>query len=222
VSAGGLRYDRYLVDGRPEWLMRIGPAEGVPLLLVPPLLEEMNRTRALLAAVMRRLAGEGFACTLPDLPGTGESERALDGCSWADWEEAVRSAAGAIRQGQPLLVASSRGGALIDAVPDAVHWRFSPVEGRSLLRDLGRSALTGGDGGAGYALSAPLSAGLAAASPAEVARCRTVRLATDPKPADAKLDGPALWRRSEPGTSPELAEAIATDILAWARSCANC
>jgi pimeloyl-ACP methyl ester carboxylesterase len=85
VSAGGLRYDRFRVNGHDEWLMRVGPEDGPAVLFVPPLFEEMNRTRALLAAVMRELANKGFCCTLPDLPGTGESERALQTCGWADW-----------------------------------------------------------------------------------------------------------------------------------------
>jgi pimeloyl-ACP methyl ester carboxylesterase len=73
VSAGrGLAFDRYTVDGCSEWMMRIGAAEASPILFVPPLFEEMNRTRALIAAMMRALAAEGHGCWLPDLPGTGE------------------------------------------------------------------------------------------------------------------------------------------------------
>ena len=60
--------------------MRIGAAEAPPVLFVPPLFEEMNRTRALLAAVMRRLAARGHGCWLPDLSGTGESVRELGRC----------------------------------------------------------------------------------------------------------------------------------------------
>src|SRR3712207_9428432 len=63
------------------------------------LFRSMNRTRALLATVMRRLAGEGFGCWLPDLPGTGESERALEEISWTQWldaaADALRTAGGA-------------------------------------------------------------------------------------------------------------------------------
>ncbi len=54
------------------------PAEDAPaILFVPPLFEEMNRTRALIVAVMRRLAKRGHGCWLLDLGGTGESERDL-------------------------------------------------------------------------------------------------------------------------------------------------
>ena len=64
-------------------------------------------------------------------------------------------------------------------------------------------------------------AALEAATPAHVAPLRTVRLATDRAEADAKLDGPALWRRSEPGNSAELAEALAADLVKWSRICAG-
>ena len=50
-----------------------------------------------------------------------------------------------------------------------------------------------------------------------VAPLRTVRLATDRAEADAKIEGPALWRRSEPGTSAALAEALAADLDEWSR-----
>jgi pimeloyl-ACP methyl ester carboxylesterase len=220
-SARGLVYDRYYVGAHAEWLMRIGPESGAPILFVPPLFEEMNRTRALIVSVMRILASAGYCCWLPDLPGTGESERALETCSWADWREAVRLAADRVRSGRTLVVASVRGGALLDDIPDATHWRFSPVEGRSLLRDLSRSGLTGGDGAAGYPMSPDLSAGLAAARPAPVPLSRIVRLTADRQSADARVDGPALWRRSEPGTSSELAELISSDISTWASKCAS-
>ena len=77
MSAAGLAYETYQSQGGPEWMMRIGAAEAPPILFVAPLFEEMNRTRALIVATMRRLAERGFGCWLPDLPGTGESERAL-------------------------------------------------------------------------------------------------------------------------------------------------
>ena len=75
-----------------------------------------------------------------------------------------------------------------------------------------RSGLAGGVEWAGYAPSDELKAALEDAKPAEVRTLRTVRLATDRGEADAKIEGPALWRRSEPGNSAELADAIAADI----------
>jgi pimeloyl-ACP methyl ester carboxylesterase len=203
--------------------MRIGPTGGAPILFLPPLLEEMNRTRALMVAVMRELAAEGFCSWLPDLPGTGESEHSLEACGWDDWTTAARLVADRARSPEgKLLIASLRGGALLDDMPATAHWRFAPVDGASLIRDLDRSSLIGADGQAGYSLSEQLKAGMAESSPPSVTPCRLVRLDSDPKPADAKLNGPALWRRSEPATSAELVHLIASDIRNWARTCAIC
>jgi len=222
---GGLYYDRYSVNGRDEWLMRIGEAEAPPILFLPPLFEEMNRIRALLAGIMRGVAALGFGCWLPDLPGTGESERALEDCGWTDWRDAARDAGrcASRNSGKPVVVASVRGGALLEDVVEACgYWRFAPVDGASLARDLARSKLAGGGGSAGYPTPDALLTALAAAAPAEPERLRTLRLDSDPRDADLKLDGPALWRRSEPDTSSELCGALGSDIAEWAARCAAC
>lgn len=222
MSQAGLAFARFQSSGRDEWLMRVG-AEGAPaILIVPPLFEEMNRTRALIAGVMRILAGQGFGCWLPDLSGTGESERALGEVAWDDWRHDVTAAAAFVAEkaGKPL-VASLRGGVLVDDGAEARGWwRFAPAEGLALARDMVRAGLAGVEW-AGYAPTETLKAALSGATPAEVALLRIVRLETDPLAADAKIDGPALWRRSEPGTSVALAEALAADIAAWSRSCAG-
>jgi pimeloyl-ACP methyl ester carboxylesterase len=218
TQSGGLAYDRYEVNGRDEWLMRIGPAGTRPILFLPPLFEEMNRTRALIAAAMRALAARGFGCWLPDLPGTGESERAMEECGWSDWVAAARAAAD--RFDGKAVIAAIRGGCLLDDVQAPCRWRLAPAEGASLIRDLRRSALVGGGLLGGYPVSAALLESAEAARPAELTCVRTIRLEGDPAPADARLAGPALWRRSEPGASAELAEAIAEDIAGWARTCA--
>jgi pimeloyl-ACP methyl ester carboxylesterase len=197
-------------------MMRIG--SGPALLFLPPLFEEMNRTRALLATAMRALASGGFECWLPDLPGTGESERALQEVSWQDWRDAARSAfeaAGAVAS------ASLRGGALLDEAAPA-RWRFAPATGASLARDLARAGLMTEGGGGGYAPSEALVDPLSTAEPADGGKLRVVRLSTDRAPADLKLEGPPLWRRAEPQNSSELAEAMALDISHWVRSCGAC
>jgi pimeloyl-ACP methyl ester carboxylesterase len=213
VSGGGLHYDRYTVQGRDEWAMRIGDAAAPRLLFLPPLLEEMNRTRAFLAAIMRRVAAAGYGCLLPDLPGTGESERALEETSWQDWVDAAGAAAEGARA-----VLSVRGGCLLDAGLTQVKWRLAPVEGASLVRDLERAGLVADGGGAGYAPSPSLLDSLGAASPAGEAR--TIRLASDRAEADRKVEGPPLWRRSEPQISSELSELVSSDIIEWLRACA--
>ncbi|MDB5691794.1 MAG: hypothetical protein JWO81_857 [Alphaproteobacteria bacterium] len=213
MTASGLHYDRYQVAGRDEWIMRIGDPAAPSLLFLPPLFEEMNRTRAFLAAVMRRVAAAGYCCRLPDLPGTGESERALDEMRWQDWRDAARTAVDGARG-----VVGVRGGCLLDQGLGPCIWRLAPVEGASLVRDLERTGLVAEGGGAGYTPSANLLESLRTASPAGDAR--TVRLASDRGEADLKLDGPPLWRRSEPQNSSQLSDAAASDIVEWAGTCA--
>jgi hypothetical protein len=215
VKRPGLDYSSYRVGRHDEWMMRIG--SGPALLFLPPLFEEMNRTRALLATVMGSLAADGYGCFLPDLPGTGESERALEEVSLDDWRSA---AAAAFQAAGASASVSLRGGALLDEVAP-LRWRFAPATGASLARDLSRAGLMT-EGGGGYAPSTGLLAALGSAEPAEGGTVRTVRLATDRNEADLKLEGPPLWRRAEPQNSSELAEAIALDISRCMRSCGVC
>lgn len=229
-AAGGLFYDRYSTGKSEEWLMRIGAADAAPILFVPPLFEEMNRTRALLGSLMRLLAVRGHGCWLPDLPGTGESALALGSCRWEDWREAVSNAAKHVaeKSGKAPTIASFRGGALLDdAAQGSGHWRFAPAEGASLARDLVRASMMkpeemqGPDIQlAGYPLSTILLEELREAGCAPIERLRTARLASDRAEADLKVEGPALWRRSEPSNSPELAGSLASDIHQWCERCA--
>jgi pimeloyl-ACP methyl ester carboxylesterase len=214
-SVGGLHYDRY---GSTEWLMRIGDGDAPPILFLPPLFEELNRTRALIVAMMRRLAAGGFGCWLPDLPGTGESERPLETVRWEDWREAARLAAAHI--GRRPVVVTVRGGCLLDEAVDAfARYRFAPVQGASLARDLARSGMISGGAAGGYTLGDALLARLKEVEPPATGQVRTARLASDPAPGDIKFDGPALWRRSEPGNAPGLAYALAEDIGKWVAQC---
>jgi hypothetical protein len=202
--------------------MRVGPVEAPPILIVPPLFEEMNRTRALIAGVMRALAGRGMAGWLPDLTGTGESLEALGTTRWEDWRHDVMAAADHLqaRSGKTPLIASIRGGCLIDDGAAAIGWwRLAPVPGASLVRDMTRAGLAGVEW-AGYAPSDSLRGRLADAAAVQQEPLRTARLSSDAAPADIKLSGPALWRRSEPGSAPELAEAMAADIVEWHAACA--
>jgi hypothetical protein len=224
-----LGFDRYPVDNKDEWMMRIGAADAPPILLIAPLFEELNRTRALIAALMRNLAAQGYGCWLPDLPGTGESERPLEEVSWALWRDAARSAGAFVSAsgGRSPVVASLRGGCLIDeAVPAPRYWRFAPAEGASLARDLFRSSLVAATEQkqdvsdlAGYPVPTHLLDDLGKSFPHPLENVRYVRLESDRADADLKVAGPALWRRSEPGTSPPLAEALANDLPSWCERC---
>lgn len=199
-----------------------GPKDGPQILVIQPLFEEMNRCRPLVAALCRRLAAEGMGCWLPDLPGTGESVRALATVGWADWAAATRAAAAMIHAetGQTPMTVAIRGGALLDGAIDTRHWRLAPTSGRSLLSDLRRSALaSGGDPAtpAGYAPSTTLIAGLETADPIEGGMVRTVRLASDDRPADRRIEGAPLWRRPEPVQDLAMVTALVDDIVDWTR-----
>jgi alpha-beta hydrolase superfamily lysophospholipase len=222
VSQSGLAYELFRSDGREEWATRMGASVARPILFVPPLFEEMNRTRALIVGIMRRLAARGHGCWLPDLKGTGESRHPLDSVLWDDWRHDVMSAAAHVERaaGLPPLIASLRGGGLIDDGAAGIGWwRLAPVAGASLVRDMVRAGLAGVEW-AGYVPSAELRGRLEDALPVDQTPLRVVRLASDAGAADAKLAGPALWRRSEPGNSNELAEAVVADIAAWHDACA--
>lgn len=232
MTAPAPRFAQFAWDEGCEWMLSHGPIEGPQLLIAPPLFEELNRMRRLIGDVMRALAAEGVGSHLPDLPGTGESDRGIEETGWEHWLAAIAAAA---RFAGATHVASLRGGTLIDDRAELPLWRFQPVEGAALLRDMTRARAladpgfgdaakhalfeTGPTELGGYRLPAPLARALREAKPVEVERTRTARLVTDVKPADAKLPGAALWRRAEPGPSAELAEAMVADLRAWMTPC---
>lgn len=223
MSETGLAYEPYQSEAGPESIMRTGAVGAPPILFVPPLFEEMNRTRALIVATMRGLVARGFGCWLPDLRGTGESLMPLEEASWGGWRHDVGTASEHVRtrSGRPPLLAALRGGGLIDDAAAAIgRWRLAPVDGASLVRDMERAGLAGVEW-AGYHASAEVRGRLADAKPCTQTPLRTVRLATDAGVADHKIAGPALWRRSEPGNSAELAAAMAVDIADWHMTCAG-
>ena len=59
------------------------------IVYIPPLGEEMNRCRALVATQARQFAGSGYSCTLVDLFGTGDSEGELHRASLAQWYDNI-------------------------------------------------------------------------------------------------------------------------------------
>ena len=216
--------------------LRHGPDAGPLVVFVPPLFEEANRLRRTLAGVMRALAREGIASALPDLPGQNDSPVATLAATLNGWRAAL--AAFVAIQGRPVVVASLRGGALIDDAAAAVGWwRLAPVEGASLLRALYRAriasdreagqthdspalwAMAERDGAlalTGNRLSLAMLRELEAAKVAEVAPLRVRTVGGGP---DA-LPGAALWLRAEPGADATLEQAIAADLAEWTRQCA--
>ena len=217
-----------------EHRLRIAPA-GTPratILIVPPLFEEANRMRRTLVLAMRALAAEGFTALLPDLPGQNESLVPLVEVDLVRWRDALAELV-SVTDG-PTIIASFRGGALIDhKAKAAAWWRLAPVGGASLLRTLMRSRVSA-DREAGVASSleslqdeakdAPLLLAGNRLSPAMIAQLgaseahvveplRSVGLGAD------GIAGTPLWLRAEPGEDAAMAAAIATDIAAWSKTC---
>lgn len=212
-----------------------GPAAPrATILIVPPLFEEANRTRRTLVLAMRALAAQGFASVLPDLPGQNESLIPLDTVDLAGWQRALADVADAIDG--PVIIASLRGGALIDHIAKAgAWWRLAPVGGASLLRTLMRARVAADrEAGitasleslqdmakteplalAGNRLSPAMVAQLGGAEVQPAAPLRTVALGH----ADDAIAGTPLWLRAEPGEDRAMADAIAADVAAWSKTC---
>ena len=210
-----------------------GPPAGPAVLLVPPLFEEMNRCRRLLADLGRALAERGIATVLPDLPGTGDcSGSAASAASW-------RAAVEALTVARPCHVFAMRGGALLADGNNALGlYRFAPVgSGAILLREMMRAQAIADQersGGkvtpsayekrlaagqsvelTGYEITPALAVELTTLSlPDAAAPCRVADL----KPgADIVFDGPPVWRQADPAPSRALAVLISEDIAAWIR-----
>jgi hypothetical protein len=214
-----------------------GAADGPTVLIVPPLFDEANRMRRTLVLTMRALAALGVASALPDLPGQNDSLVPTEDVTLAGWRTALHGFAAG--ETAPLIVASWRGGALIDdAVAGAAgYWRMAPVGGASLVKTMIRTRIAGekeagrsvdaeairasaADGPvelAGNFLNAEMLAELEAAVPAEVAPVRQLAVGS----GGGKLPGGALWLRAEPGEDAGMARAMAADIRDWAMTCAG-
>lgn len=217
-----------------EHRLRIDPADRprATILIVPPLFDEANRLRRTLLLAMRRLAAEGFAAVLPDLPGQNESLVALETVALDDWQDALAEIVADLPG--PVVIASIRGGALIDHRAKAsAWWRLAPVSGSSLIRTMMRARVTADrEAGltssmeslqaeaqaaplllAGNALSSAMIAALGKAEAQPVEPLRSIALGAD------GLTGTPLWLRAEPGEDATMARAIAADIVAWSMAC---
>lgn len=198
---------------------------AVRVLIVPPLFEEMNRTRRMLIETQRLLDDLGVDSMLPDLPGCNESPQAFCAQSLGSWRDAMMAAA---RHFAATHVLAVRGGALVFPT-QLPGWVLEPQKGAAILRQLLRArVLSAKESGreessaelleegrnrglelAGYRLSAALVAGLDAAVPEDEGQ-RVIR--------QAELGGSALWLRSEPGEDPAQSAALARLIAAEAAS----
>ncbi len=222
--------------------VRRGPADGVPLLIVPALFEEMNRTRRLLALVGAALAVTGVRTWLPDLPGTGDHAGTADAMDVERWRAAIAAVAReAGRCRAPHLIAVRGGALLVDGAGAASLYRLAPpADGTRPLRDLWRARAAAEREAGGTATPATLEAGSVAGETIEAAGYAiTARLAAQmralplPAPAcpartaattagagvDVVLPGPPPWLQAEPGDLAPLATALAEDVRAWMMHC---
>lgn len=74
-------------DGRRLFVLRRhgGDSPRKRVLVVPPLFEELNRCRRMLALCGRVLVAAGYDVVLPDLSGTGDSAGGYGDASWQAW-----------------------------------------------------------------------------------------------------------------------------------------
>lgn len=194
------------------------------LLILPPLFEEMNRCRALLAALGRELATRNIVSLLPDLPGTGECPRRLENISWTDWLDAVQALVDAEK---PDHIFTLRGGALLaQHLPNARDDFAAIASGQSIWRALARARMVmeqeagikvsqadleaqSAQGHivmcAGYALSPAMLQGLIKAQ-IRTPACHSWHLGED------DLEGPPVWLQADPLPAPALAQRLA-DLL---------
>jgi hypothetical protein len=206
-----------------EYALAFDRERTARLLILPALFDEANKTRHLIAEVMRRLDGAGIDCLLPDLPGCNESLTPLEAQTLAGWREAAAAAARHFRATHLLAV---RAGALL--APDLPGWRYAPVSGASMLRSLLRARViasreAGRDESseallehgrreglelAGYRLGAALISELGNAEPGDT-------LTEIPQ---SDLGGSGLWLRAEPGFEATQADALAAIVAIGLRT----
>ncbi len=220
-------YPGYQFAGQVEYCLSFGRGAARRILIVPPLFDEMNRMRRVLASAMRDLAGRGVCCLLIDLPGCNESPTRLQDQSLESWRRAVMDCAG---QQRATHVASLRGGSLVDGAEWLPHWRLAPAKGASLLKAMVRTRIAGEKEAGRRLTEAELLAG---PSPIElagnllgpdmVAQLGTAEPAPLPNLTERKLGddiiGSPLWLRAEPQDDPDFAAAIAADLDHWSASC---
>ena len=203
-----------------EYAFAFDRGRALRLLIVPALFDEANRMRRLAVETMRRLDSAGIDCILPDLPGCNESLQSLGQVSLNHWSNAIAAAAQHFRATHVL---SMRGGALV--VPqDLPGWRYAPVGGASILRQMLRmrilasreagreetqvqlleTGLREGLNLAGFPLSAAMVAALQSAAPPEGTEQSII--------GQDMLGGGGLWLRAEPDEDRAQADALAAVI----------
>ena len=212
------------------------PDRQATVLIIPPLFDEANRMRRTLVLTMQVLSARGHGSLLPDLPGQNDSLVETQDATLTLWRSTLADIA--LAQSEPVIVASWRGGALIDDAANCAigWWRMAPQSGSSIVKMLMRARIAGDKAAnrtttieqlramactgpialAGNRLSAEMIAELENAQTAAVSPLRTVQTGD----GDDRIAGTPLWLRAESGEDAAMAVAMANDISDWARQCA--
>ena len=209
----------YPTGGGEELILRFGASYATQVVLIESLFEERNFLRRIAVQVGRALQSYDIGCSIPDIPGTGESLIDMADVTFPGWQHAVADAARFVekKNGTLPFIAALRGGALIDHTASAkAWWRFAPATGAELLRPMRQARRIRGAADqqdhAGYGLNEAMVAALEAATP----QSPTGPLRQTP----VKPDGIAPWRLAEPGDDEVLANALADDLAQWVATCA--
>jgi len=209
----------YPTGGGEELILRFGASYATQVVLIESLFEERNFLRRIAVQVGRALQSYDIGCSIPDIPGTGESLIDMADVTFPGWQHAVADAARFVekKNGTLPFIAALRGGALIDHTASAkAWWRFAPATGAELLRPMRHARRIRGAADqqdhAGYRLNEAMVAALDAATP----QSPTGPLWQTP----VRPDGIAPWRLAEPGNDEVLANALADDLAQWIATCA--
>ena len=209
----------YPTGGGEELILRFGASYATQVVLIESLFEERNFLRRIAVQVGRALQSYDIGCSIPDIPGTGESLIDMADVTFPGWQHAVADAARFVekKNGTLPFIAALRGGALIDHTASAkAWWRFAPAAGAELLRPMRQARRIRGAADqqdhAGYRLNEAMVAALDAAMP----QSPTGPLRQTP----VRPDGIAPWRLAEPGDDQALANALADDLAQWIATCA--
>lgn len=219
----------YEVGTAREYCLRFS-AESADrtILFVPPLFDEMNRSRRMIVETMRHLAAQGVASIFPDLPGCNESISPLEQQSVTQWRTTIAAAAAQLGATH---VASLRGGCLLDDAATLPICRLAPTSGASLLKTLFRTRIASDrEAGivtsidelrnlgiqdnidlAGHVIAPKMLQELEAATPTSANHMIEITL-TD-------IDGTPLWLRAEPGESSPMSAAYARYLQQWSSGC---
>lgn len=224
-------YLTYDLNGQSEYCLCYGEQGALrTIIIIPPMFDEMNRTRRMLVETMRILADRGVRSLLPDLPGCNESLAHISKLSINDWRAAIQHA---VIDLKPTHILSIRGGTLLDDVADIPTLRLAPVKGVTLLKTLLRSRLvadkeagisttidklmTSAKSGfvelSGYNLSDDMVQTLENAIPSKTLRFEEITL--------SDIDGTPLWLRAEPRDDARMSAALAVKLDMWSATCAK-